>query len=123
MTSGYASSTDGFILVFDSDSGFNLVFDSDDLVFNSDNMDSSTLILDNSETDEEDNSVAESSGSELLDEPKCVPSSTSSLSQPHIFNSCQPPCHCMRCIIYNSQLLQFKLPEAYRHQQNNSDTC
>ena len=105
----------------------NATFDSTlgDLSTNRDspNSRSSTLILDNSETDEEENSVADSTGTELYDEPKYVPASTSSLSQPHIFNSCQPACQCMRCKIYNSQLLPFRLPEAYRRNQNNSDTC
>ena len=116
VTSGYGSTSDANA-TFDSTLG--------DLSTNRDspNSRSSTLILDNSETEEEENSDAESPGTELLDEPKYVSASTSSLSQPHIFNSCQPACQCMRCIIYNSQLLPFRLPKAYHQQENNSNTC
>ena len=54
------------------------------------NSRSSTRILENSETDE-----ADTSATELLDEPQYVPasSSSSSVSEPHMCNSSQETCH------------------------------
>ena len=81
------------------------------------NSHSSTLILENSETNE-----ADTSATELLYEPQYVPasSSSSSVSEPH--NSSQAACHCRRSPIWNSHLLPFRLPLAYRHQQNNCNS-
>ena len=73
-----------------------------------------------SESDEQENSVADSTGTELLDEPNYVPASTS--SEPHKLGSCKPPSLCMGCKLHYSQFLPFSLPEAYRRSQNNSDT-
>ena len=73
-----------------------------------------------SESDEEENSVADSIGTKLYDEPTYVPAST--ISQPHRLNNCHPPSLCMGCKIHNTKSLPFRLQEAYRRKQNNSDT-
>ena len=64
--------------------------------------------------------MAASTSTELYDEPNYVPASP--ISEPHIFNSSNPPSLCRACKLHNTQFMPFRLPERYACNQNNSDT-